>query len=96
MLPALRGRLVNDIQLAPLKDEVDAVKLWKFYLQQARDEADHFAQDKGWNRGADVPINEPEAKAVFDELLKKERTIQGVRQRDYLNTLYNLALPYLK
>jgi hypothetical protein len=96
MLPALRGRLAHEVQLAPLRDEADAVKLWQFYLQQARNEASHLARDKGWNRGEEVLINELKAKAVFDELLKKERTIQGVRQRDYLNTLYNRALPYLK
>ncbi len=90
MLPALRGRLAHEVQLLPLRNEADAVNLWKFYLQQAQDEASHFTRDKGWRSGKTILVNEQDAQDIFSRLLKVS-TIQGVRQREYLHRLHDKA-----
>ena len=90
MLPALRGRLANEVKLLPLGNEADAVSLWKFYLQQAQDEANHFARDKGWKSGKTILVNEQDARDIFNQLLRVS-TIQGVRQREYLHRLHDKA-----
>ena len=92
MLPALSGRLAHEIQLSPLRNEADAVGLWNFYLQQAQNQARHFARDNAWKNksGKTILVNEPDAKNIFNDLLKVS-TIQGVRQREYLNKLYERA-----
>lgn len=90
MLPAIRGRLANEVQLLPIRNEDEAVKLFRFYLEYAKKEAKNFAQDKQLQAGNDVLLHEDSARLLFHQLLKISN-IQGVRQRDYLNALYDKA-----
>lgn len=90
MLPAIRGRLANEVPLSPLINEEEAVRLFQFYLEQAKKEAKNFAQEKKLEAGNEVLLNEDSARLLFYQLLKRSN-IQGVRQRDYLNALYDKA-----
>ncbi|MDZ8090521.1 MAG: P-loop NTPase fold protein [Nostoc sp. DedQUE05] len=90
MLPAIRGRLANEVQLSPIRNEEEAVKLFKFYLEQAKMEARNFAQNKQLQEGNDVLLHEDSARLLFHQLLRGSN-IKGVRQRDYLNALYEKA-----
>ena len=90
MLPAIRGRLANEVQLSPIRNEEEAVELFKFYLEQAKTEANNYARDKEWTAGSNVLLYEDSARLLFHQLLKGSN-IQGVRQREYLNALYDKA-----
>ncbi|GAX35955.1 P-loop NTPase fold protein [Nodularia sp. NIES-3585] len=96
MLPAIKGRLVNEVQLSPIKNAEQAVELFQFYLEQAKTEAKYYAQDKQWKAGSDELLRENDARLVFYELSKQHSNIQGVRQRDYLNSLYEQANKYIE
>jgi hypothetical protein len=87
MLPAIRGRLANEVQILPLRTEEDAIKLFTFYLENAKKEANNFAKDKGLQPGKESLLNEDSVKLLFHQLFQRS-TIQGVRQREYLNELY--------
>jgi hypothetical protein len=91
MLPAIRGRLANEVQLLPIKNDEEAVELFKFYLEYAKREAKNFVQDIQLQPGNDVLLRENDAQLVFYKLLKQGSNVQGVRQRDYLNALYEEA-----
>ncbi len=90
MLPAIKGRLANEVQLLPLRKEEEAVQLFEFYLEQAKREAKNFASDKQWQAGNDLLLSEESARLLFYQLSKRSN-IPGVRQRDYLNELYEKA-----
>lgn len=91
MLPAIRGRLANEVQLLPIKNDEEAVHLFKFYLEYAKREAKNSVQDIQLQPGNDVLLRENDARLVFYQLLEQRSNIQGVRQRDYLNALYEEA-----
>lgn len=91
MLPAIRGRLANEVQLLPIKNDEEAVKLFQFYLEYAKREAKNSVQDIQLQPGNDVLLRENDAQLVFYKLLKQGSNVQGVRQRDYLNALYEEA-----
>ncbi|MEH2127208.1 P-loop NTPase fold protein [Nostoc sp.] len=90
MLPAIRGRLANEVQLSPIRNEEEAVKLFHFYVEQSKMEAKNFAQNKQLQAGSHVLLHEDSARLLFHQLLKGSN-FQGVRQRDYLNALYEKA-----
>ncbi|HEY9802251.1 MAG TPA: hypothetical protein V6D25_17955 [Leptolyngbyaceae cyanobacterium] len=91
MLPAIKGRLANEVQLLPIRNEEEAVKLFDFYLNEAKEEATRkFAQNKQLKPGSNVLLHEDSARLLFHQLLKVSN-IKGVRQRDYLNGLYEKA-----
>lgn len=90
MLPAIRGRLANEVQLSPIRNEEEAIKLFHFYLEQSKMEAKNFAQNKQLQAGSDVLLHEDSARLLFHQLLRGSN-IKGVRQRDYLNALYEKA-----
>lgn len=90
MLPAIRGRLANEVQLSPIKNEEEAVKLFHFYLEQSKMEARNCAENKQLQVGSEVLLHEDSARLLFHQLLRGSN-IKGVRQRDYLNALYEKA-----
>jgi hypothetical protein len=69
MLPAIRGRLANEVQLLPIKNDEEAVKLFQFYLEYAKREAKNFVQDIQLQPGNDVLLRENDAQLVFYKLL---------------------------
>ncbi|MDZ7968024.1 MAG: P-loop NTPase fold protein [Nostoc sp. DedSLP03] len=91
MLPAIRGRLANEVPLSPIRNDEEAVKLFQFYLESAKSEARKSVQDQKLQAGNDVLLRENDARLVFYRLLEQRTNIQGVRQRDYLNALYKEA-----
>ncbi|MCW5316480.1 hypothetical protein GTQ43_22480 [Nostoc sp. KVJ3] len=91
MLPAIRGRLANEVPLSPIRNDEEAVKLFQFYLESAKSEARKSVRDQNLQAGNDVLLRENDARLVFYRLLEQRTNIQGVRQRDYLNALYEEA-----
>ncbi len=91
MLPAIRGRLANEVQLLPIRNQEEAVKLFQFYLEEAKREAKNSVQDKQWTAGTDVLLHEDSARILFHKLQSGTSNIKGVRQREYLNALYDKA-----
>ena len=90
MLPAIRGRLANEVQLSPIRNEEEAVKLFHFYLEQSKMEARNCLENKQLQAGSEVLLHEDSARLLFHQLLRGSN-IKGVRQRDYLNALYEKA-----
>ena len=92
-LPALRGRLQNQITLEPLTDVDEAKELARFYMEVARRAASARFGGEG---GDEWVISKGKAvKAVrsFEELSKRAERVGnvGVRQREYLHKLHVLA-----
>jgi hypothetical protein len=90
MLPALKGRLTNIVELLPLQTEEQSVKLMHFYIEIAREEAKKIAKTDWRQPGNSALIDEEEARTVFQELLRGS-LLKGVRQREYLDRLHNKA-----
>ncbi len=94
MQPAIRGRLANEIRLLPLRTPEDAVELYSFYLEHGRVSAEDICNQRRWHRGANDLIAEDTARDLFEKLNSRRTTarpVEGVRQRDYLNALHELA-----
>jgi hypothetical protein len=97
MLPALRGRLTNQIPLKPLQTEREALELMQFYIEHSRKESSKFsisseAQQDWGMPGTETIIAEEEARKIFNDFLHKSfRALEGVRQREFLNELHNQA-----
>ncbi len=90
MLPALRGRLTDQVDLPLLRDEKEAMALWSFYIDRAHEEAANAAGIGQWKAGVAMTVNEDDARGIFHELSERALT-NGVRQREYLNALYDEA-----
>ncbi|HEY9676035.1 MAG TPA: hypothetical protein V6D11_31620 [Waterburya sp.] len=90
MLPALKGRLANVVELLPLQSEDESVQLMRFYTEVAREEAKKIAKASWGQPGKSALINEQEARSAFRDLLR-ESLLKGVRQREYLERLHNKA-----
>ncbi|MCW7073186.1 MAG: hypothetical protein OCU20_04730 [Methanophagales archaeon] len=90
MLPALKGRLANEVQLSPIRDEEEALKYWRFYNDEARKAAKDEAEARGWQCGEEHIVAEAEVRKVFAKQ-RKLSSIEGIRQRDFLNELNRLA-----
>lgn len=91
MLPAFAGRLQNRIELPYLTDRKTALKLYQFYLDDARKRA--ASNQRRQAQDAQPVIPEKRVAAAFDEYLKaaQSRGDAGIRQRDFLNVLHQLA-----
>lgn len=90
ILPALRGRLQNQITLEPLHDVGEALDLARFYIRTARSDARRQRSEAG---GEAWVLSETEMADHFDTLLAAaERAAdRGVRQREFLHGLHELA-----
>ena len=88
-LPAFRSRLDNQIALKPLGDLDEARRLGEFYLEYARERAGEGAPA---DRAGDIVTRE-EVAAAFAEAAEasRRRRDEGVRQREFLNKLNNVA-----
>lgn len=89
-LPALRGRLQNQITLEPLTDVDEAMKLARFYLQAGRRAASARFGAEG---GEEWVVSRGQAEACFEELSERAERLGnvGVRQREFLHRLHVLA-----
>ena len=89
-LPALRGRLQNQITLEPLADPDEAWELANFFLQAARRTARSQRDQDGGN---DRVLSRRRAEECFEKLLARAERAgnRGVRQREYLHELHVLA-----
>lgn len=88
-LPAFRSRLDNQILLSPLGSAEEAQTLTKFYLKRARNGS---SGEFGTPATAEL-ISDEDMIRVYEEALKEStaRGDDGVRHRDFLNRLHNLA-----
>ena len=88
-LPAFRSRLENQITLSPLGYFEEARKLAEFYVQYARDRAGDGEVDA---RAGSI-VTENEVATAFREAAEasRHRGDEGVRQREFLNKLHNIA-----
>lgn len=89
-LPALRGRLQNQITLEPLQDLDEALDLARFYIRTARRDARRQRDEDG---GKAWVLSEAEVAHHFETLFARaERAGDlGVRQREFLHGLHELA-----
>ena len=89
-LPALRSRLENRIELSPLTEIDDAVKLAQFYIDDARRRARRSQPKEG---GAEQIVRRQEIENLYRELESEatKRGDTGVRQREFLHRLHTLA-----
>ena len=89
-LPALRGRLQNQITLEPLTEGDEATKLARFYMDAARRVASARFKEKG---GEDWVIPKEQAIELFERLAQRAERVGniGVRQREFLHRLHVLA-----
>lgn len=90
MLPALKGRLANEVKLVPIEDTDEAVKYWRFYLDEARRSAESTRKTRNWKQGEKDLPDQADVENMFGKL-KSRSSIEGVRQRDFLNTLNRSA-----
>lgn len=89
-LPALRSRLENRIELSPLAEMDEAVKLAQFYIDFARDKAKQSQSGKG---GTERIVSQQEIEDLYRKLKSQQtkRGDTGVRQREFLHRLHRLA-----
>ena len=89
--PALRSRLEDRLELKPLTSIVAAKELAQFYLDEARKAADRKMGKSGDDR-PDV-LNSDKVGDCFIELegQAKKHGDDGVRQREFLHRLHQLA-----
>ena len=89
-LPALRGRLQNQITLEPLASAEEAVALATFYLDTARRTARNQRSHEG---GGQRVVGERQAEECFQTLLTRAERAgnRGVRQREFLHELHVVA-----
>ena len=88
-LPAFRSRLENHIQLRPLANFKDAKDLANFYLHKAKSAVPVGKKKSEWK---DLVTEQEMSKIFSDSMeLSKRRGDDGVRQREFLNLLHNIA-----
>ena len=88
-LPAFRSRLENQVRLSSLSDLNSARRLAEFYLDYARMEASGNA--KGEAERSLITDDEIEAAFERASMASKRRGDEGVRQREFLNLLHDIA-----
>lgn len=86
-LPALRGRLENQVVLEALQDEDVAVNLAEFYIVKAREKA---REDRNRKGGKEEILSKQAITKCYRKLWDRaeERGDDGVKQREFLNTLH--------
>ena len=88
-LPALRSRLENQIALSPLSALDEARELAGFYVQYARGQVSGVASGVG---AGEIVTAEEVARAFTEAAASsKRRGDEGVRQREFLNRLHDIA-----
>lgn len=90
-LPAFRSRLENQITLSALSDFDEARDLAQFYIDHARSSALRAGATE--KAGSAELVTEKELADAFAEAKKASdrRGDEGVRQREFLNTLHTIA-----
>jgi hypothetical protein len=91
-LPAFRSRMQDQLELKPLSNLDDALRLANFYLRRARRQA---VRDRGRDPPptAEPVLSDEELEAIFHERFKVARASrdEGLRQRDLLHALHQAA-----
>lgn len=88
-LPAFRSRLENQIELRPLAKLEEAMELAEFYLEKAKS----AVPVKQRNLESRDLVTQREMSKIFNDSmeLSKRRGDDGVRQREFLNGLHDIA-----
>ena len=92
VLPALRGRLQQRIELAPLTSEREALELAKFYMDTARRKASE-KMDRSVTGDAREIVRATDIEEIYGKLKRRagQRGDDGVRQRQFLHELHMRA-----
>lgn len=95
MLPALAARFQDPVRLFPLRTADDALVLYNFYLEKAREKTRvEIAQTALWGSGGETP---PLLESVVRDIFEQLQTQGGVRsnrpvtQRAFLASLHNVV-----
>ena len=90
VLPALRSRLENRIDLLPLKKVEEAAALAQFYVEIARQKARESQSEEGGTREI---VGGQKIENLYQELENQaeKRGDPGVRQREFLHRLHQAA-----
>lgn len=89
-LPAFRSRLENQIVLSALMDFDEAKNLASFYLSEAKKVATRVHSGKAGTKQLVTEVEMSEAFAAASKASER-RGDEGVRQREFLNTLHSIA-----
>jgi hypothetical protein len=91
-LPAFRSRLENQISLSPLASFEEARSLADFYIDEAKKAGNRAAGSKA-KAPSKLIITKEEMEEAYSVALKasERRADDGVRQREFLNALHNIA-----
>jgi hypothetical protein len=89
-LPAFRSRLQDRVELTPLMDADEAVKLADFYIGQAKKAAKEAGHS---TKGTADILDDDTIRATFQDLFERARKAgdTGLRQRLFLHSLYQRA-----
>ncbi len=90
VLPALGGRLQNVVELPPLFADEEALNLYNFYLEKAREEAVKDPEVETQTQGKQPLIAADAVRETFKDMLEESRQkgLQGVTQRAFLDRLH--------
>ncbi|MCX6380450.1 MAG: hypothetical protein NT023_13415 [Armatimonadetes bacterium] len=93
MFPALSARFQQSLRLNPLRNAEEAIKLFRFYLDSARERAKRDGSVSGLEIGKDDLVYEGDARKVFDTLQAQggQFATRPITQRAFLGSLYNLV-----
>lgn len=81
---------IKQLPPSPVQNSEEAVKYWRFYVEEARKSAERDRKSRAWMKGNDDILSEKNVEDLFENL-KKRSSIEGVRQRDFLNSLNRLT-----
>lgn len=92
-LPALRSRLENQIVLSPLSTVHEAIALADFYMGKASKGGSHSGSQSLATRPYTELVSHSQIEAAFLEAASRSsrRGDDGVRQREFLNSLHSMA-----
>ncbi len=91
MLPALAGRLEQTISLPPIQSPDDALRLYRFYLEEKRAVAKAEAETVNWRAGTLDPLSDIRVTESYDVLnvAASRMGIKGVTQRSLLDKFHS-------
>lgn len=93
LFPSLAGRFGTPIPLRPLDEQDEAISLGRFYLDNARKQAEAHKPSSNLKQGNAEIVTTEEMRITYDELLKRQISSGrgNVVQREYLDRLHERA-----
>ncbi len=99
MVPAFQGRLQNAVVLRPIATPNEGLRLFRFYVDEARKGAKRELEDESGvpPAGTQSFMSDAEVIKLFNTVLQQSaaRGVEGVTHRDFLNALHIAVEPQL-